>query len=96
MGFLLWMGRRFKRRLKDGDIFLTYLVIYPVGRFFLEFLRLDASMVGGINANQTFMAIVALCAGAALFLRHRNDKQIPAEPEQLPEQKDELPPSPVE
>ncbi len=73
MFFLLWLSRRYAGRLKDGDIFLTYLVTYPVIRFSLDFLRLDASLVAGININQTFMAVIALCAGAALFLRHRND-----------------------
>lgn len=71
MFFLLWLSRRFADRLKTGDIFLTYLVTYPLIRFFLDFLRLDASLVDGININQTVMAVVALCAGAALFLRHR-------------------------
>jgi phosphatidylglycerol---prolipoprotein diacylglyceryl transferase len=70
MGFLLWLGRRFPERLKPGDIFLIYLIIYPVGRFFLEFLRLDPSMVGGINANQTVMAVVALASAALLAWRH--------------------------
>lgn len=68
---LLWISRRFAGSLKKGDIFLTYLIVYPVGRFLLDFLRLDASLVGGININQTVMAVVALCAGAALYLRHR-------------------------
>jgi phosphatidylglycerol:prolipoprotein diacylglycerol transferase len=48
------------------------LIIYPVGRFLLEFLRLDASQVAGLNANQTMMAVVALAAAAILYLRHRN------------------------
>lgn len=71
MFFLLWLSRRHADRLKTGDLFLTYLVTYPLIRFFLDFLRLDASLVGGININQTVMAVVAVCAGAALFLRHR-------------------------
>jgi phosphatidylglycerol:prolipoprotein diacylglycerol transferase len=71
MGVLLWLGRRYSDRLKSGDIFLTYLIIYPVGRFFLEFLRLDSSQVAGLNANQTVMAVVALAATAALIWRHR-------------------------
>ena len=75
MFFLIWLTRRYEGRLKSGDVFLAYLVIYPVGRFFLDFLRLDASRLGGVNANQTFMAIVALCAGAALFLRHRRENK---------------------
>lgn len=68
---LLWMGRRFAQRLKQGDLFLVYLIAYPTGRFFLEFLRLDPSQLGGINANQAFMAIVALLSALSLFWRHR-------------------------
>jgi len=75
MVFLLWIGRRFLGRLKPGDIFLCYLVFYPVGRFLFEFLRLDASKVGGLNANQTLMAVIALLSAAMLFLRHRRSGQ---------------------
>ncbi len=71
MFLLLWISRRFGDRLKNGDIFLIYLIVYPVGRFLLDFLRLDASMVAGININQTVMAVVGVCAALALFLRHR-------------------------
>jgi len=71
MFLLLWLGRRFADRLKPGDLFLVYLIVYPVGRFFLEFLRLDASRVYGININQTIMLVVALLAGGVLFWRHR-------------------------
>ena len=70
---LIWIGKRFADRLKAGDIFLTYLIFYPVGRFFLEFLRLDPSPVGDININQTLMAVVALSAAALLYWKHRND-----------------------
>ena len=71
MGVLLWLGRRYSDRLKSGDLFLTYLIIYPLGRFLLEFLRLDSAQVAGINANQTVMAVVALAATAVLIWRHR-------------------------
>jgi phosphatidylglycerol:prolipoprotein diacylglycerol transferase len=50
---------------------LIYLVLYPLGRFLLEFIRLDSAQVAGINANQTVMAVVALAAVIALVLRHR-------------------------
>jgi phosphatidylglycerol:prolipoprotein diacylglycerol transferase len=70
MAFLLWVSRRFEDRLKPGDVFLLYLVGYSIGRFLLEFLRLDASQIGGINANQTFMAVVGLVSAALLIWRH--------------------------
>ncbi len=71
MAALLYLARRFHDRLRPGDVFLTYLIIYPVGRFFLEFLRLDISPVAGLNVNQTLMAAIAILAGLALWRRHR-------------------------
>lgn len=71
MFMLLWVSRRFSDRLKKGDLFLVYLIVYPVGRFFLDFLRLDASLVGGININQTVMGVIAVCSTIALYWRHR-------------------------
>ncbi len=73
MALLIWLMRRFRERLKHGDIFLIYLIIYPFGRFLLDFLRLDAAMLGGINANQIAMAIVALIAALTLFWRHQKE-----------------------
>jgi phosphatidylglycerol:prolipoprotein diacylglycerol transferase len=71
MFLLIWVSRRFADSLKRGDIFLVYLIVYPLGRFLLDFLRLDVSLVGGININQTIMAFVAVLASWALYLRHR-------------------------
>jgi phosphatidylglycerol:prolipoprotein diacylglycerol transferase len=71
MFFLMWIARRFADRLKPGDVFLVYLISYPLVRFTLDFMRLDASQVAGVNANQTFMAIIAILSAAALWWRHR-------------------------
>lgn len=74
MALMIWVWRRFGNRLKGGDIFLLYLVAYPLGRFLLEFIRLDFAPVFGVNFNQLVMLIVALVSGAVLFLRHRPEK----------------------
>jgi phosphatidylglycerol:prolipoprotein diacylglycerol transferase len=79
MFFLLWLGRRFADRLRPGDIFLTYLITYPIGRFFLEFLRLDAAQVAGININQTLMLVVAILSALLLYLRHRQRGEVAGE-----------------
>ncbi len=71
MFLLLWVSRQYKNKLKYGDVFLVYLIFYPVVRFSLDFLRLDASQVAGININQTLAAVVAICAAVILFWRHR-------------------------
>lgn len=77
MAVLLILGRKLKEKLFRGDIFLIYLFIYPLGRFLLEFIRLDPSNVGGINANQTIMAIIAIAALITLILKRTvlKDKQ---------------------
>lgn len=84
MAFLLWMGRKYADKLKEGDIFLMYLIGYSTGRFFLEFLRLDAPLVGTINFNQAFMLGVALVSGFLIFWRHR--KTTPANSQTQPPQ----------
>jgi phosphatidylglycerol:prolipoprotein diacylglycerol transferase len=76
MFILIWISRRYADRVKTGDIFLTYLVVYPVGRFFLDFLRLDASIVNGLHVNQIVMGVVALGSAVALYFRHRGTKSV--------------------
>jgi len=72
MGILLWLGKKYQDKLVAGDLLLVYLIIYPVGRFLLEFIRLNSSEIGGVNANQAFMLVVAMTAALALFLRQRS------------------------
>jgi phosphatidylglycerol:prolipoprotein diacylglycerol transferase len=73
MALLIWISRRFIGMLKPGDIFLSYLVIYPIGRFFLEYLRVDYSPIGPFNINQLLMALITVLALAAILWRHRQE-----------------------
>jgi phosphatidylglycerol---prolipoprotein diacylglyceryl transferase len=71
MFFLLYLGRRYVKKLLPGDIFAIYMIVYAIGRFTLEFMRLDPSFVGGVNANQATMVIVAIGALIFLLIQHR-------------------------
>ncbi|MFN8383049.1 MAG: prolipoprotein diacylglyceryl transferase [Anaerolineales bacterium] len=66
---LLWLARKFSERLKAGDLFLVYLLVYSVIRFSLEFLRLDVALVNGWNVNQLFFGILFICTGGVLLWR---------------------------
>ncbi|MFQ5943039.1 MAG: prolipoprotein diacylglyceryl transferase [Anaerolineales bacterium] len=69
---LMWFWRHKRDQLKDGDIFLIYLVLYPLQRFLLEFIRLDyVEFILGTNLNQLLSLLVAIAAGIALYVRNR-------------------------
>lgn len=72
--------RRFKIKLRDGDIFLLYWVIYSIGRFFTEGFRTDSLYFLGdthsLRTAQVIAIVSILVAGFLLFYRHR--KPFPA------------------
>lgn len=73
-GVLYWISRRFGRQLKPGDLALCYLIWYPLGRFFIEFLRTDSWFFPGtpFNVVHVLSAIAIIGAAAALYWRHRS------------------------
>jgi phosphatidylglycerol---prolipoprotein diacylglyceryl transferase len=90
MFFILWAEKQFAEKLKSGDLFTIYLIGYPLGRFLLEFLRLDTAQAFGINFNQTFMAAIALCATAWLIIRHNFIHENPTEVSEIPNLEKEM------
>jgi len=61
---------RLPHKLRDGDIFLLYIILYPLGRFFVEFFRPDAWTMGGLATAQ-WIAIACVAGGLIiLVLRH--------------------------
>ncbi len=68
---LMYVARRFKDRLLDGDVFLLYCILYPLGRIFVEMLRPDAWLIGGIATAQIIAVGAIVIAGSALLYRHR-------------------------
>ena len=81
IGFIVifWLARRFEKVLKPGDVILMYLIWYPFGRFFIEFLRTDSWFFPGtpFNVVHILSAIAFLLAGFALYARHgRSNPQV--------------------
>jgi phosphatidylglycerol:prolipoprotein diacylglycerol transferase len=93
---LLYLLRRYANRLKPGDLFLVYLVLYPVQRFLLDFIRLDNAIdpILRLNVNQTVMAVVAVVAGAMLISRHRRTRRHELKVSESVPAEGEAPPSP--
>jgi phosphatidylglycerol:prolipoprotein diacylglycerol transferase len=70
MGLLLFLGEKYRDRLKAGDLILLYFVNYGLIRFFLEFLRLDTPETYGFDINQVVAGGAVIVAGAWLLWRH--------------------------
>jgi phosphatidylglycerol:prolipoprotein diacylglycerol transferase len=73
---LMVVARRYQARLKDGDIISLYLILYGIGRIFVESLRPDAWLVGGIPAAQLVSA-AAIVLGVGLIAWRRQGSPEP-------------------
>lgn len=66
---LIW---RYRHKSRDGEIFLLYLVLYAVARFFLEFLRGDPDrgfVFNHLLSTSQFIALLALLAALVMAIR---------------------------
>jgi phosphatidylglycerol---prolipoprotein diacylglyceryl transferase len=74
---LLWVARRFSERLKVGDVFMLYVVLYSVGRCLVETLRVDHAFLIGdsIRGNLLVSGVLALSFALLLLLRHSRSSQ---------------------
>lgn len=70
-GVLMWLGRQRRMELRTGDLFWIYGIFYSIGRFFIEEIRLDSAMIGGIKAPEIFALITIVVCWGALIWRHR-------------------------
>jgi phosphatidylglycerol---prolipoprotein diacylglyceryl transferase len=67
-GLLLLIERRFKGRIRPGGLFALYVLVYSIGRLWIETLRIDPSHeIGGIRLN-VFVAAAAIVLSAAFFV----------------------------
>ncbi len=69
--FLVWLIRRKKF---EGEIIGTYMIIYGIGRFFIEFFRGDegrGSFIGWMTGTQA-IALSLVIIGGLLWMRRPN------------------------
>lgn len=76
---LLWM---WKRRSFAGQLVGTYLFLYGIARYFLEFYRNDperGSMFGGFMTVTQFVSILLVILGGILWMRREPGGSAPAQ-----------------
>ncbi len=68
---LLVLGRRFRNWLRDGDIFLLYMIWYGIGRFGLEGLKPDVWEIGGFATARWITLVAVVISIGVMVFRHR-------------------------
>jgi phosphatidylglycerol---prolipoprotein diacylglyceryl transferase len=76
-GLIFWVSRRYEKQLRPGDILLLYLIWYPLGRFFIEFLRTDSWFFPGTPFNPVHAISAVAVIGSAVLLYRRHQGQQP-------------------
>ncbi|WFC01503.1 prolipoprotein diacylglyceryl transferase [Pediococcus pentosaceus] len=72
LGFIVLMSLRHKKHLfKQGEVFLSYVIWYAFGRFFVEGMRTDSLMLLGIRVSQWLSVILFIGAIGILVFRRK-------------------------
>lgn len=70
-GMLLYFEK--KHQKVDGELLFLYLILYSIGRFFIEGLRTDSLMIFGLRTAQ-LMSLILIAIGIVGFLYLRRKK----------------------
>lgn len=66
--FLLWYRKN--KSKESGEIFLLYVILYSLVRFFVEGLRTDSLMVGPLRTAQ-LISVISIVVGLVFFTMRR-------------------------
>ncbi|BDR57957.1 prolipoprotein diacylglyceryl transferase [Xylocopilactobacillus apicola] len=73
IGVVLILAFRHRRHLfKVGEIALSYVIWYSVGRFFVEGMRTDSLMLGPLRISQALALVLVVGSLILMILRRRN------------------------
>ena len=56
---------------KQGEVFLSYVLWYSFGRFFIEGMRTDSLMLGPVRFSQALSVLLFVIALGAVVYRRR-------------------------
>ncbi len=73
--FLLLYLRRVN--LRQGELFLSYVIWYSVGRFFIEGIRLDYLLIGGFLKTAQVISVVLVIGSIVLWIYRRKQPNTP-------------------
>jgi phosphatidylglycerol:prolipoprotein diacylglycerol transferase len=67
-GLLLWVARRFSKKLKPGALFAGWLILAGVGRVWIEWFRPDQPRIPGTAISYSSIVAVLMTIAGAIWL----------------------------
>lgn len=78
LGFALLVSLRHRRHLfRRGEVFLTYVMWYSFGRFFIEGMRTDSLMLGSVIRVSQLLSLVFFIVALGLLIIRRRRGTVP-------------------
>ncbi|MBS7527530.1 prolipoprotein diacylglyceryl transferase [Fusibacter paucivorans] len=72
-GIFIFLMLTFKNRKVKGTHFVKYVILYSIGRFFIEGLRTDSLMIGPFRTAQVISLVGILLGAGLLFYLNRKE-----------------------
>lgn len=76
IGFVLLLLLR-RVNLKRGEIFLSYVIWYSIGRYFIEGMRTDSLMIGEMLRTAQIMSLILIAVAIFLWIWRRVKRNEP-------------------
>lgn len=71
--FVLWNYK--DKKQSHGEVIMLYMILYSIGRFFIEGLRTDSLMLGPLRMAQVISIVFIIAGGIGIYLvRKFSDK----------------------
>ncbi|HOM01209.1 MAG TPA: prolipoprotein diacylglyceryl transferase [Acetivibrio sp.] len=69
--FLIWYRKRYRVR---GELFSFYMLLYGIGRAWIEGLRTDSLYLGSFRISQVLAIVFSITFAVIIVIRHRTSK----------------------
>jgi phosphatidylglycerol:prolipoprotein diacylglycerol transferase len=79
IGVFFLLLRHRKRNKLEGEVFFLYMILYGVGRFWIEGLRTDSLMIGNLRISQVLAAVFAVSFGIVTWFRRKKAREVAIE-----------------
>ena len=70
-GLLMWIGRKYHKKLLDGELFMIYIVYYGIVRFILEGVKIEVWTILGFATARWIVVIAVLAVIILTIFRRR-------------------------